>query len=484
MTAHSFQGAYEREHNQAAGPGGPPGEDDEGLALDDDDITEDVTEPGRVGDKVKAGFERDIGDARNLAKRFRAMSPEKKKQAQRQFVDEYGDNWNFTTNDNKTFLHTLIHCDSGQQGEESLEWLMTWGMSRFTSQMGMLDSTKQTPLTAAITSRNHRFVRAYIKRIPASLSTKIQEHLKITECSHNYESDTTCLHAAISTALPLQFTRPLIGLVPKEMFCVQDAKGRTPLHVAVEYERCNSEQVDIISELLAFGSNALEIRMEYKSLGRLFSAYQYHEYTRRKYRTSRSAQRTQSPVRPSEPAKSSEPAEKEKNKPSTEIDVNERAKRQEAELIKEKFADAKQLRELRGGVQRSRLQFGPRDGRSGSLVPGDAERTRRGSVLPQRRVQVEDGRTSPDPSAAETELQAQTNKGVSSPKPVPRRSTMEHRKLQADELEVNAKKIKSMLKSAYLRNTPPKVAFQCLHMQDPDQRGTVSLPMACLLETF
>ncbi|PVH79900.1 hypothetical protein DL98DRAFT_515795 [Cadophora sp. DSE1049] len=328
-------------------------------------------------------------------------------------------------------------------GQTSLQWLMTWVMWRSPDQMGKLDKSKRTPLTAAIASRNETFVLAYTKISNVETSKKIQHALKTTECfDHDSDRDDTCLHAAITYGLRGELAMPLVELVPKEMFCVQDAKGRTPLHLAVDYERSRAEQVTIVSKLLRLGPEALEVRMEQDSLGRRLSAYQYHEVTRRKYKIGNPPL-----IRP--------PERKPGLDMSLEMDEREKAKLQQARSAPEGPET---------GSQRSRFPVGLRNDAHRERGPGEEAGKRRDSEVPPTPIQIAQDTMSLGSVVPSIE-RSQTNRGINSPTPQ-HRSNYNNQAKQELERSTSADQIREMLKLAYLRMTRPRVAFQCLHMQD------------------
>lgn len=69
-------------------------------------------------------------------------------------------------------------------------------------------------------------------------------------------------------------------MVPKEMFTVTDSQGRTPLHLAVDFESTNlPSQVSIVKALLQYGPDALN-SLKKLDADRSVSIYQYHESLR------------------------------------------------------------------------------------------------------------------------------------------------------------------------------------------------------------
>lgn len=159
---------------------------------------------------------------------------------------------------------------------------MARAISKLPELMGELDITKRTPLTAALSDaqRNDMFVYAACKNTTPNTRKLIGEALK-SECG-DQNSDgpsMTCLHWAVQRAINPGLITILTTFVPVSMFTATDAQGRTPLHVAVEYERCGAAQVDIVRALLVRGQAALSVKMA-SDYGQC-TVYQHHEYTRR-----------------------------------------------------------------------------------------------------------------------------------------------------------------------------------------------------------
>jgi hypothetical protein len=94
------------------------------------------------------------------------------------------------------------------------------------------------------------------------------------------ERSENCLHIAIRFKLPPELTIELIKASTEEALQARDSKGFTPLHYAVEYERCTEAQFDVVQTIIQHGNSALD------QLGNKpdsFSVYRYHESTREKY---------------------------------------------------------------------------------------------------------------------------------------------------------------------------------------------------------
>lgn len=148
--------------------------------------------------------------------------------------------------------------------------------------MGAKDNSKRTPLTIAIAGRNDMFVRAVCKGITSGVQARISTALT-SECMDNRDNEnvTTCLYAAIlrGKSLKPELIMGIIELAPDGLFTVTDSKGRTPLHLAVEYQRCSDEQINVVDKLLVKGPTALNMRTSEHPTNRR-SVYQHHAKTR------------------------------------------------------------------------------------------------------------------------------------------------------------------------------------------------------------
>lgn len=255
-------------------------DDESDLDLgDDNDFPETAEISGGTEDEVKKAFDRDLRDARDFARQTFANDKEKKK-AQMEFVKIRQEGWKRQTEkERRNFLHVLAYYDHTQR--PTLQWLMVRAILKLPELMRVLDSSKRTPLTVALSVGNEMFVHATCKNVTDETRKRIGEYLKAECVEHDNDREITCLHVAISANFKPELTAIIISFVPEEMFSVVDFKGRTPLHLAVEFDKCCKTQISIVTQLLHRGPAALDVRTLPDLWKRTHSVFQHHENTRR-----------------------------------------------------------------------------------------------------------------------------------------------------------------------------------------------------------
>ncbi|KAF5673912.1 intracellular serine [Fusarium heterosporum] len=242
-------------------------------------------------DHVREKFDMDIEDAMNFAKSLSAQRLEAGEKSIRQmdFVDGKKGDWNKLTWDGQTFLHILAYANFNRKSAPSLQWLMNRVMLRMPHLMGRLDKTNRSPLTVALATGNEAFSYAACYNLRDTTRQRFKEPLESECASLGGERDTTCLHTALTCNFNKEDLRQgivkrICSFVPEQMFIVKDPRGRTPLHLAVEYERCCPGQHGVVEELLRYGPQALHVLIPVKlSLNSTHSVYQYHMETRRQF---------------------------------------------------------------------------------------------------------------------------------------------------------------------------------------------------------
>ena len=85
------------------------------------------------------------------------------------------------------------------------------------------------------------------------------------------------MHAAIESDLSPDNIKELVKRADEKYLCALDNDGYTPLHMAVDYKRCQRGQLELVAALVKKENSALDIKTS--PPGKLF-VYMYHEYTR------------------------------------------------------------------------------------------------------------------------------------------------------------------------------------------------------------
>lgn len=397
------------------------------LAMDDeyDDLLN-IAPSGLDEDTVMRKFGLDLkgagADFLNCSASGSKVETEKKLTAERKaWTRSRFEDWSKTTKSGRNFLHVLAYSD--RSSGASPPWLIVMAIHSNPKDIGLLDDSNRTPLTVAIASANHTFLRTFIIIAQSKLidtQSKLVDIKKAleTECAERdtNDKDVTCLHAAIHYNVRSDFTKSIIQIVPDNTFRMQDSKGRTPLHLAVEYEKCTPSQVGLVTELLDRGPRALEIKMK-DSLGRYRSVYQHHEITRRQKKTLR--QRGFSELKPA--------LDKKRDESGGELLENEKKK-----------ATIKAPDLLKKDNHRK-----PEPGRS--------------SIKRQESIMI-------SPTSQESKM--------------PQVRPQPALDMQLEERNSSADKIKEQLKLRYLRKEMPNEALRCLQLQD--ERGTLSESRSCV----
>ncbi|KAK4445312.1 hypothetical protein QBC34DRAFT_413315 [Podospora aff. communis PSN243] len=76
-----------------------------------------------------------------------------------------------------------------------------------------------------------------------------------------------CIHVAVKSGTPLPLVLELIHKASRTALRDQDHRGMTPLHYAVEYDRCTPEQVDVVEALLRKDDGPLDFMSDFSRSG-------------------------------------------------------------------------------------------------------------------------------------------------------------------------------------------------------------------------
>lgn len=100
-----------------------------------------------------------------------------------------------------------------------------------------------------------------------------------------YQSN--CIHQAVKRSVAPKLITYLIGLASRDTLCAKDDRGNTPLHLAVDYERCIDTQLEVVKAFIARCDEAMDMRTNAPNS---FSAYQWHEYSSELVKKARAAE--------------------------------------------------------------------------------------------------------------------------------------------------------------------------------------------------
>ncbi len=184
---------------------------------------------------------------------------------------------NTETDEKKTFLHTMAVAPNPT---DQIKYLTAHVLanSNGVKLMGKRDNEGKTPLYLAITCTNSN--RPFLLAATGKPSSdKTIEHVsKALAVGENLGGESTSLHAAVISQRKITpaILGQIIKMAPEMMFRIQDARGYTPLHLAVAASRCVDSQLEVVRALIARDPSVLEMVSRNGS-----SVYQYHMLSRK-----------------------------------------------------------------------------------------------------------------------------------------------------------------------------------------------------------
>jgi ankyrin repeat protein len=397
--------------------------DDFGLDNEEEFLPPITTVPGFDVDHIKIRFDQDIDDARRLSQQSFDKTEINKERMK--FILERHSGWDRTTWEGSNFLHYLAY-DYNPKPSVSLQWLMARAILKLPHLMGTMDKSKRTPLTIALSVGNERFSYAVCKNLKPEMLEKIKPTL-MSECEyHDNDREVTCLHTALicdfsTEKLREDIIKIICSFAPEKMFSITDNRGRTPLHLAVEYERCCKTQVSIVKELLHRGPQALDVSIS--TYNRTFSVYQYHENSRRE----------------------------------AERRLNQRP-------IKEAKDDKSKLYDSKLDLKRaaSKLETG---GMAPPSLPGDRAGLLGYGLKRKDSIQIVSASRDREDLKLYLNTQVEPSSGRDSPTVLTQNAIHSIRQREDEQIEA-AKNISEQLKLLYLRTQRPDLASRCLRVQD------------------
>lgn len=168
-----------------------------------------------------------------------------------------------SADDRTTLMHMIIE-DARDKKMERYQRLVHYLIVKHPSLMKRKDGNDMTPLFLAINNKRYTLIRAMCDLIP---QPEMDSILSIRSHSIN------CIHRAIIKGFRAEKVIPLIAAAGQDTLCAKDSEGKTPLHLAVQYDRCTKPQLDVVRELVGRCDAALSVKT---NSPRCFSPYQYH----------------------------------------------------------------------------------------------------------------------------------------------------------------------------------------------------------------
>ncbi|KAL1640281.1 hypothetical protein SLS58_007097 [Diplodia intermedia] len=189
--------------------------------------------------------------------------------------NEYHNYLNRKTDNEGCLLHKIARCDRTSIG--TLKPLIQYLIENHSHLMKHKNTDGKTPLQLAIQCGVDELVKAMCDAVNAE---ELDTILSIPDSSKS-----NCLHNAmrVKRRNARDIALDLIGRVQnKALFTTRNQDEHTPLHIAVEYERCTEKQLNIVRKLVDTCYEALDVNVLSED-SRQISVYRHHQDTRQNY---------------------------------------------------------------------------------------------------------------------------------------------------------------------------------------------------------
>ncbi|KAF2012823.1 hypothetical protein BU24DRAFT_465179 [Aaosphaeria arxii CBS 175.79] len=273
-------------------------EDDE-LSTDTDDITDDDEEDYDDEHAYKEEEQIEAQKAqeeilheklKEIEVQLASASLAKDEQQQRAFLESY-DRYLRPQDLSKTERRNMLYRMAYEGPPQEHPWLVKHLVKSYPQLLQELDEVNRNPLLVAVIYERLWYINAVLdsgisKQDLEPLLGPTSEDDRIKRL--NSGNINNCIQVAISKDLRVPETKKLIDQASEYTLASQDGSGRTPLHIAVEYERCTPARKDIIMSLIKRGDRAFDQVTEKPDK---FSIYRHHLDTREKYDKKKQEQR-------------------------------------------------------------------------------------------------------------------------------------------------------------------------------------------------
>ncbi|KAJ4111451.1 hypothetical protein NW768_011804 [Fusarium equiseti] len=337
----------------------------------------------------------------------------------------------------------LYHLASSRSANASHDWLFQYAACHFPALLREFDSDNGPggPIMKAIHTKKDHFITAV-------LDSDVDREQLAQAIALTDHSKRNCIHVALKSTLPTDVIIKLIEAASEETLCKQDRDELTPLHYAVDYERCTKDRLPVVEALIKRSDKAFDIKSEKPGLR---SVFLYHINSRKNYKEpkKRSNPASRNPTRPrdnrSQPSKA--PNGRPPEAPRNGIPDKEKAKKDPKEAtLEEERRRLEQSRE-NGHPQKLSLLQDPAKARVAGESKYDPTHEMKGIRRSNTGLKDEEARNG---------YQISSSKGKDSAGPSSKRSVPTKRKKDTREETANiiAKELKlHYLRSIFRRNT-------------------------------
>jgi hypothetical protein len=268
----TFIPSDEEEHN------GQPDDDDEKSSSsdsEDEDEDEDEDEYGeedeeQIRKNARKKFDKIISD---LKEGRLVLDDKAKVQA---FITSHGHHLLGKRSNHKdqNLLHMLADTGKDELPSRKIKYLVEalittqWATREHIDLLAQTDTDGKTPLHCAIGLKHHKLAKIMV-----------DFHPDIDRIIGTQSKRTNCLHLALGKRTSTSGDELIMSLIEKssaKTLCDEDDDGLTPLHLAVDYARCDDGELSIVKAIVKKCPATMDTTYKHKEKG-LLSPYRYHE---------------------------------------------------------------------------------------------------------------------------------------------------------------------------------------------------------------
>ncbi|RKU46266.1 hypothetical protein DL546_006500 [Coniochaeta pulveracea] len=174
----------------------------------------------------------------------------------------------------QNLLHMLADTGKDELPSRKIKYLvealvtMRWAAGEAGDLLAQQDTDGKTPLHCAIDLKHHRLAKIMV-----------DSHPDIDVIIRTESKRTNCLHLALRNRTSTSGDELLMSLIEKSSaatLTAADDSSLTPLHLAVDYARCDDAELAIVKAIVKKCPSTMDMTYEHKERG-LLSPYRYHE---------------------------------------------------------------------------------------------------------------------------------------------------------------------------------------------------------------